>query len=206
MKHLMALGLVISLTQIALGEMAITEWMYDGDGGEFVEFTNVGSTAIDMAGWSFDDADQIAGTVSLSDFGVVAPGQSVILTEVVAADFATNWGLTGVSIIGGNTNKLGRADTINLFDAGGNLIDQLAYDDETYTGTVRTKGASCNIPATDYSYTTAQSSWVLATVGDTYGSWTSALGEIASPGQIVPEPLTLAMFLCGGLVIARRRR
>jgi hypothetical protein len=49
---------------------------------------------------------------------VVAPGQSVILTDETASDFATIWELSDVKIIGGNTANLGRNDEINLYDAG----------------------------------------------------------------------------------------
>jgi len=82
----------------------------------------------------------------------------------------------------------------------------LLYGDEAgyYPGTVRTNKVSCNIPAADYGYTVVQSSWVLAAVGDSYGSWASTRGEIGSPGR-VPEPTALALFLFGGLLLARRR-
>ena len=50
---------IIAATVIAAGsasgQIYITEWAYSVDGGEFVEFTNVGNSAIDMTGWSYDD-------------------------------------------------------------------------------------------------------------------------------------------------------
>ncbi len=116
----------------AKAEMRITEWMYSGGDGEFVEFTNVGSTAIDMAGWSFDDDSENPGTVDLSGFGAVMPGKSVILTDADAAAFDSAWGLSGsVGIIGGNGTNLGRADEINLYDSSDNLVDRLTYDDQS---------------------------------------------------------------------------
>ena len=185
MRHLIAIGVVMSLTIAASGDIVISEWMYSGTNGEFIEFTNTGPASVDMSGWSFDDSSQIPGTVDLSAFGVVNPGESVILTEAVAADFATAWGLTGVDIIGELAANLGRDDQINLYDAGDTLIDQLAFGDETYPGTPRTQNASCNVPDTDYGDTVAQTDWTLATVGDSFGSWMSAGGDIASPGRIV---------------------
>ncbi len=185
MRHLIAIGVVMSLTLAASGDIVISEWMYSGTNGEFIEFTNTGPASVDMSGWSFDDSSQIPGTVDLSAFGVVNSGESVILTEAVAADFATAWGLTGVDIIGELAANLGRDDQINLYDAGDTLIDQLAFGDETYPGTPRTQNASCNVPDTDYGDTVAQTDWTLATVGDSFGSWMSAGGDIASPGRIV---------------------
>src|SRR6185312_7524044 len=102
----------------AAAEMRITEYMYSGANGEFIEFTNVGDAPIDMTGWSFDDDSETPGTVDLSAFGTVAAGESVILTETAAADFRTAWSLCdAVKVIGGNTTNLGRDDEINLFDA-----------------------------------------------------------------------------------------
>lgn len=204
MKRTIAIVTVTLLANMATADMVISEWMYSGTDGEFIEFTNIGPNPVDMTGWSFDDDSQVPGTVDLSAFGVVAPGQSVVLTEAPAADFATAWGLSGVAIIGELSANLGRNDQINLFDAGNALIDQLSYGDQTYPGTVRTQDQSCNIPAADYGYTVVQTSWVLATVGDAFGSWASSGGDIASPGIVIPEPGALAILALIGLAIARR--
>ncbi len=194
MRRSLALGVVVSLAQVASGRIVISEWMYNGAGtgstGEFVEFTNTGPNSVDMTGWSFDDDSRTAGTISLSAFGVVAPGESVILTDETASTFATVWGLSGVKIIGGNTANLGRNDEINLFDAAGDLVDRLTYGDQNYPGTVRTQNRGCNIPPTDYGYTIAQTSWVLAAVGDSYGSKLSSRGEIGSPGYVAPRTVS----------------
>jgi predicted extracellular nuclease len=205
MKKLVALMLVLSVTQAAAAGMVISEWMYSGVNGEFVEFTNTGPNPVDMTGWSFDDDSGLPGSTILSAFGVVDPGESVILTEATVGAFTTAWGgLPGVSVIGGNTNNLGRNDAINLYNASNVLVDTLAYGDQTYPGTVRTQNKSCNIPAADYGYTVVQTTWTLATVGDAYGSWASSGGDVASPGQ-VPEPATLALLAMGAISLIRRR-
>lgn len=204
MARILVFTIIVGMTQFAAAQMEITEWMYSGDDGEFIEFTNVGASAIDMTGWSFDDDSLAPGAVDLSAFGVVEPGESVILTEALASDFASAWGLIDVSIIGELSANLGRGDQINLFDASNSLVDQLTYGDEDYPGTPRTKDASCNIPAAGYAAVLAQTDWTLATVGDAFGSWESAGGDIASPG-VVPEPVTLLLLLVGGLTIVRRR-
>jgi predicted extracellular nuclease len=209
MSRLISLAVVLAVAQIAgAGPMQITEWMYQGASSantEFIEFTNTGAAPVDMAGWSFDDSDPTQGTTSLSAFGVVAPGQSVILTEMAAGDFLTRWGLSGVSVIGGNANNLGRNDQINLYDATSALVDQLSYGDQDYPGTPRTNGKSCNIPASDYGFTTAQTSWTLASTGDIYGSWTSTGGDVGSPGR-VPEPATLVFLALAVISLHRRWR
>jgi len=206
----LALGsLVLFAAQAAsaVGIMRITEWMYNGD--EFVEFTNVGDASIDLTGWSFDDNSRAAGSVSLSAFGSVAAGQSVILSESAAAAFRTNWGLTAsVSVIGGNTNNLGRADEINLYDAGGALIDRLTYDDQTIGGP-RTLNVSGNILRANLGANAANLA-ALSFVGDAFGTRTSGSGGfLANPGSYpVPEPdaIALAAFAVTTLAIARRGR
>lgn len=213
---LLALGLG-ALAAAAQAQVQITEWMYNGNGatGEYIEFTNLGSSAVDFSGWSFDDSSREAGSVSLSALGVLAPGQSVILTEATAEDFRAAWGLSGsVAVLGGNTNNLGRSDEINLYDATGTLVDRLTYGDNTYAGTIRAQNISGN-PSTlaALQTQTIDASWQLAAVGDSFGSRASTLGDVGNPGSFtlaVPEPSSYAMLLAGlglvGLVASRRRQ
>ncbi len=165
-------------------QMRITEYMYSGTGGEFIEFTNIGDTPIDMTGWSYDDDSRLPGTVDLSAFGTVAPGQSVILTEDGGATFLADWSLSGVTVIGLLTTNIGRADEINLYDENDQLVDRLTYGDSVYPGTIRTQGASgwtCHekLGANDIH------AWVLASVGDAQGSYASSNGDIGNPGGYV---------------------
>ena len=190
MQRTLILGLIVTLAPLALCQMVITEWMYSGTDGEFIEFTNVGTVPVDMTEWSYGDGSQVPGTVDLSAFGVVDPGESVILTEAAAGNFATAWSLTDVTIIGECPASLSRNDQINLYDSGNVLVDQLSYGDENYPATPRTQGASCNIPESDYDETFAQTDWRLATVGDVFGSRMSAGGDIASPGRIAGYALS----------------
>lgn len=203
---LFAVGVLLCVSGAASAQMRITEYMYNGPGGELIEFTNVGAGPIDMTGWSYDDDSRIPGSVDLSAFGVVAPGQSVLLVEDLATNFIVNWGLeSDFNLIDGLTVNLGRNDEINLFDASSNLVDRLTFGDQNFPGSIRANGASgwvsrdglgMNDP---YAYT-------LSTVGDFQNSWTSLLGEIGSPGRhIIPEPVTLTL-LAAGLALFRRRR
>jgi hypothetical protein len=168
------------------GSMRITEYMYSGTNGEFIEFTNVGGTSVDMTGWSSDDATRSPGGHNLSAFGVVQPGESVILTETASATFRSAWGLCpGIKIIGGYTNdNLGRSDEINLYN-GTTLIDRLTFNDQG-TGTVkgpRTQNASAWITAAGLGNNNASLS-VLSVVGDSEGSFSSPTGgDIGSPGK-----------------------
>ena len=207
---ILATAALLGAPAVLDAQILITEWMYNGS--EFVEFTNVGSTAVDMTGWSFDDSSATAGAFDLSAFGTVAAGQSVILAEVDAAAFRTEWSLdSSVVVIGLNDQNLGRGDVMNLFNASSVLVDTLAYDDQGFAGSIRTNGIS--------GWTTPENlgdnnvfAWVLSTVGDLQGSYTSVGGYVGNPGtySAVPEPATWAVLLGSvalvGAVVRRRGR
>ncbi len=199
------LSLVLGLSTAALGNIRITEWMYSGGNGEFVELTNVGAVPIDMTDWSYDDDSRVAGTESLSAFGIVQPGESVIFTESTSSAFQAAWGLSGVSIIGEITTNLGRNDEINIYNGNGQLIDRLTYGDQSFPGSIRTQNVSGNpmTPAALGANTVLQ--WRLSAVGDEYGSYASTGNDIGNPGAYVPEPATLALMTLLGLAAVRRR-
>lgn len=190
----------------AAGVMRITEWMYGS--GEFVEFTNVGDAAIDLTGWSFDDNSRVAGTLSLSAFGLVAAGESVLLAQNQASVFRSLWGLDGsVKVIGSNTvAALDRADEINLFDSSSALVDRLTYNDALIGGP-RTASFSANIAFSNLGLNRADLA-IASFVGDAYGSYESGLATPGNPGLYspIPEPGTAALLGLGLLGLGARRR
>jgi len=126
-------ALVLCAATEASAQMRITEWMYSGGSGEFIEFTNVGNAPVDLTGWSYDDDSRLPGVFLLTPLGVVQPGQSVVITEATAAAFRSEWSLPmSVGVLGEYTNNLGRNDEINLFDSSGTLADRLTYGDQTW--------------------------------------------------------------------------
>ncbi len=215
---LVAGGLSILPARAATG-LAITEWMYNGTNGEFIEFTNFGPVSLNLSGWSFDDNSQIPGSENLSGFGIVAPGESVILAEADAATFRAEWKLSlSVKVIGGDTNNLSRNDEINLYDAANNLVDRLTFNDQG-SGTVKGPQTSAvsgrpSSQAVIGGNINNASQWVLSSVGDVEGSFTSNSGNIGSPGKssfaaAIPEPSAYAALVGGiGMLAlgARRRR
>lgn len=205
MRKLMVIGLLALTASPASASIRITEWAYSATGGEYIEFTNVGAASIDMTGWSYDDDSRAAGTISVGGFGVVAPGQSVILTEETASSFASNWGLSGIAIIGGNTANLSRNDEINLFDGSNALVDRLTYGDQNIAGSIRTQNVG-GIPSSAAALGANNVLlWQLAATGDAFGSTTSLLGDVGSPGYYIPEPSSLALLVLGSAFAIRRR-
>ncbi|SEA49276.1 Esterase-like activity of phytase [Leifsonia sp. 21MFCrub1.1] len=186
----LAFALPTAAQAAATPDVRITEWMYSPGttGGEFIELTNLGSTPVSLAGWSFDDDSETPGTVPLDALGTLASGESAIITESTDAAFRAEWSLgADVKILAGNTTGLGRADEINLFDgtdAVADLVDRLTYNDQG-TGAAkgpRTQGKS-GVPATAAALGANDASqWQLSAVGDAEASWASASGDIGSPG------------------------
>ena len=110
LKSILTLS-AFAFVAVASAQVRITEWMYNGLSGtanttssEFVEITNLGAAPVDMAGWLMDDDSRNADptlSTSLAGLGTLAPGQSGLITEAVAADFRALWGLgAGVAIVG----------------------------------------------------------------------------------------------------------
>jgi predicted extracellular nuclease len=195
----------------AAAQMRITEWMYSGIELEYIEFTNIGGASIDMTGWSYDDDSQVPGTVSLSSFGIVLPGESVVLAENTEAAFRAAWSLApAIDIIGSNTTNLGRNDEINLYDSANALVDRLTYGDQTFVGSIRTQEISGNPITFAALGANDPYQWQLSFAGDAYGSYLSTGGDLGNPGSFpaVPEPSSYVLLLVGSalLVLGRKAR
>lgn len=206
-----AAALALSATsQATASGVYITEWMYNGV-GEFIEFTNLSGSVIDFTGWSFDDDSRTVGAFNLSGFGQVAHGESVILTELDAAQFRTDWNLdASIKIVGnlGGSSNLGRADEINLFDNLGNLVDRLTYGDQVFPGTIRTQGRSGRPDDIAALGANNVNLWVFSVLGDQDGAYYSVNGELGSPGRYNPVPVPAAawLLLSGLIGLARFAR
>jgi len=173
----------------AAQSVRITEYMYSGSGGEFIELTNVGTAPVDLTGWSYDDDGRTPGAFSIGAFGVVAPGESVVITEDPVSVFRAAWGLSpSVKVIGDlglpNGNGLGRNDALVLFDAKGAIVDQLVYGDQAFPGSIRTQGTAGWVVAGAVAQNNAYG-WNLATVGDAQGSFQAGTGQAGNPGSFV---------------------
>lgn len=206
----------------------ITEWQYNDGPGEFIELTNTGSAPVDFSGWSYDDDSRSPGVTNLSAFGVVAPRETVILTEADAEAFRSAWELpASIKIIGNYTNNLGRADEINIFDGASALVDRLTYGDQAFPGTLRTN-YNTGVPATLAALGANDVYQWIAPVDapNNYGGIydlrsvypDELLGDIGvlwrggirgNPGYFytpVPEPTALSLLAVGAMALVRRRR
>jgi len=165
--------------------LRITEYMYQGAGGEFFELTNLSNEPIDLTGWSMDDDSATPGVLSLSAAGIVQPGGSIVVTDANPTSFKAAWGLSTTTVLGPNSvAALGRNDQINIYDASGSLVDRLTYGDETFPGTIRTQNKSGQVCVQKLGLDSI-ADWVYSVAGDAFGSWIASTGEPGSPGTFV---------------------
>jgi uncharacterized protein len=191
-----------------LPDVRITEYMYKNENspGEFVVFTNLGTTAVNLSGWSEDDSTGDPGVHPLS--GILQPGQYAVLAEATPSAFEQAWGLSSSTdvIEEDSTDNLGKTDTINLYD-GTTLVDTLSYGNGTGPKTDGVAAVPINSSAIG---TNDIADWQLVTLangGEQAIGYSN--GDIAYfPAEPVPLPAATWLFV-GGLgmfVPALRRR
>jgi hypothetical protein len=133
---------------------------------------------------------------------VLAPAKSALITESDAAAFRAAWNLAvNIQILGNNSQNLGRADEINVYDPANALVDRLTYNDAAAQGP-RTLNVSGNLPLAALGSNNANAAQ-LSFVGDSYGSVTSTGGFLGNPGHYapVPEPTVIALFAVIALLL-----
>ncbi len=171
-------------------EVRITEIKY-GNGGnprEYFEITNLGAVPVDMTGWSYDDNTNTPGSVSLSAIGILAPGQSAIVTQLTAVAFMTEWPLvpggTPIVTVGFQLNA---NDEVNLYDPSAALVDRISYGTTSFPGSidplVQTAWPCAGAVGLNNIY-----AWKLSVVADGQASYTSTSGDTGNPGTYVEVP------------------
>lgn len=126
------LAVILSLGPVAgaqSSDIVISELFYNPPGqdesNEFVELTNIGSTAVDLNGWTFTSGiDHV-----FADGTNLAAGASIVLAAD-APGFAAAFGSNPDATYGGNLANGGETITLSAPVAGGLLdIDAVAWDD-----------------------------------------------------------------------------
>lgn len=219
MNRLTAVSAIVacgSFASIASADLVVTEVMAQTTAGtasaingDWWELTNSGPSAVTLGGYQWTDSEDALGGATpqpnLFPAITIAPGESIIITEEVAASedaWRTNWGAPSTLVIlssdemipaPGSTDTfsgLGSgADAVNFYDPSGLLISSFSY-------TAVTRGVSFEISLTG-------ADLGLSVAGEN-GAVTAANGDVGSPGAAVPTPGTLALI--GVAAIAARRR
>lgn len=188
----------------AQASVQITEVMYTGLFGEFVEITNVGTASAFLntgTGWTFSDNSRgtTAGVnaTSLAQIGELSVNESAIITEVSDEIFIQAWyteptnnavTLAASNIVENNSINLGRGDEVNINDETGASRDRLTYTDQSGLAAnvgPRSEDVSA-IPELDDTSATF-SDWTLSVCGLVDFGWKAGVagapGPIGSPGK-----------------------
>ena len=89
----------------SFAQLRITEAMSSGGTADWIEITNLGSTAVDLTGYKIDDSSfSLSTSFALTGVSSIASGESVIFGEsssaTFASDFRTFWGLASAVQVG----------------------------------------------------------------------------------------------------------
>lgn len=217
------IGTALAAAAIALptaghAAVRITEFMYQGAANgdrEFWELTNIGNTAVDLTGWSYNDNNANAPVAFGNAVGMLAANESIIFTELSVAAFRAEWNNLSANVrvfsYGGDSNISGN-DTINIYNStvqnASTLVDSHSTSGSAAISLNR-PNLSGAVPSTGIAYTASA-------LGDAYGSVLSVNGDLGNPGAYpfdvaaVPEPATWALMIAGfgltGASLRRRRR
>lgn len=166
---------------------------------DFWELTNVGTIAIALDGYRWDDDSanpNDAAAVTIPAGTSIAPGESVIFTSVAAESFRTWWNISStVQVISATAPGLGGGDAVYLFDAGGVEVTHLSYAAGGFTksdgngsagghaGLSAGGSSATQALVWDPSFGTVTPRYTYAS-GSSLGTFASALnaGDIGSPG------------------------
>lgn len=187
-----------TLAQAGDQDCYITEVMYTGLFGEFVEVTNTGAAQVDVNGWKYDD-NTGSGVVMFTSSTLLDQNDCFIITEVSEAVFRQAWytdsgeGAPGglVAIYQNSSNNLGRSDTVKIWEDGGTPVDTLIFNDQASSGADEKGPRTEEISAVPGPSTVLGDNkfknWVLSAVG-VGNAWKAGAaapvpGPVGSPGQ-----------------------
>ena len=218
-----AIAVLLSACAIqSLAEVRITEvapWasgntLYAND---WFELTNIGASALSIAGWRMDDSSANFGSaVAMTGVASIAAGESVIFIENAAgnAGFLGTWfgatvpsGLQIGNYAGGGVGLSTGGDAVTIFDGSGVVQASVSFGAADSRSPYQTFDNAARLNGVAISQLGA------AGVNGAFVAFSDA-GEIGSPGRIdgmaaaVPEPETYALMLAGLAVVGsiKRRR
>jgi uncharacterized protein YjiK len=111
--------------------LLITEVNSNANGGDFFEIYNYGTSAVDLAGWKWDDDSASftdAGNATFPTVSIPAGQRLIVINTGDAATFRTAWGIAdSVAVVATSGPGLGSGDAVVLFDTTGKVIASFNY-------------------------------------------------------------------------------
>jgi hypothetical protein len=203
MRSIVCVLVVAFLAVAANADVVITEVMpgsvhtSTAANGDWFELTNMGSAAVNVAGWSWVDNDSVHARLVFPSL-VIQPAQSIICLDEKLSNvsgFKTIWGLDASDVVMDNETLAGfwglgkNGDGVFIYDASNSLVDSFAWTTSTNGFSMDVYGGGVNS---------------VAGVNGAYAS-SDVTPDVASPFVVVPEPTSL-MLLSLGLVSLRSSR
>lgn len=192
-------------------QIRITEVSAYGSGNapyaaDWIELTNFGAAAVNIAGWRFDDDSASFGSgVALNGVTSIAPGESVVFlnSTTAATGFVNAWfggtlpsGLQIGSYTGSGTGLSTNGDQVNIYDSLGTLVTGVSFG-ASPTSNFATFDNAAGVSGGSISQ--------LSVVGVNGAFAAPSYADIGSPG-VIPAPGAAALLALGGLIAGRRRR
>jgi hypothetical protein len=156
---------------------------------EFIELYNTGTTTVDLRDWVITDRrdDGVLGAYSIQ------PGEYVILCATSnVIDYSAFGTVIGVSGMPGLNNA---GDSLELYDASGNLIDLVYYTDEWYHDETKTDGG-WTIERKDATFDCMNAdNWAAST--DSRGGTPGSVNSVAASFVDQTPPSLIGAYLVG---------
>ena len=160
--------------------------------GDWFELTNLGSTAVDITGWSWVDNSTSHAKLVFGSL-IIQPGQSILCLDESAnnaATFRTIWGISDSQVIVdkgvfGDFHGLGKSgDGVFIYDASDSLVDSFSWATSTDGFSIDVYGGGVNS---------------VVGVNGAYAS-SDNTPDVASP-FLIPEPATLVILGLGFMAL-----
>ncbi len=224
MRYALTLAAIALAGTTASANLAITE-VYAGMTGEdgtqdWIEVTNLGSTAIDTGSFYFDDESRSIDDGGLMDSYLLGAGESAIFIisdndeanddvtySSAIAEFAAVWnyaGFIGLTNGGGNLSQNGDEAVLMTGTAGNEVIEASAAFGSGFANTGATMDFLSGSPVDSVLGVNGayESNLFFNDNLGFPGDMTSLVGSVGT----IPTPGSVALILACGLVGARRRR
>ena len=123
-----SLKFTVSAAVAATAQLLISEVNSNADGGDFFELYNYGSTAIDLAGWTWTDSAGKETGVFPANASIAPGARLVVLNSTTPDELKTAWGLADTNHLLLVTGPgLGKGDAVLVSDANGYLAAAFNY-------------------------------------------------------------------------------
>ncbi|WP_379715984.1 lamin tail domain-containing protein [Haloferula chungangensis] len=206
----LALSATVALFAISSSQAAlvITEAMPSSNfSGDWFEITNTGPSAINLAGYYWDDNGPTGADGAVFPDISIAVGQSIVIVDEDNADLADWIAAWGGGVTAYSSEDFSGDDAFSGLGGGGDQIE--IWDSNPNVGPANLVASAVFGSSTDgssFQWDTSGNFLGVSSSGVNGAFASTSGGDIASPGAAVPEPGSALLAALGLLGFLRRRR